>query len=51
MQPMYDDVYIDAGAYEGFTIGDFLTFCDVKYRKIYALEPDVANFKRVKAIY
>jgi FkbM family methyltransferase len=42
------EVFIDAGAYDGDTIKSFLKFCNGKYKKICALEPDSHNFIKLK---
>lgn len=38
-----DEVYVDAGAFDGKTLVDFIFFVKGKYKKIYAFEPDAAN--------
>jgi FkbM family methyltransferase len=45
LRTVENEVYIDAGAYNGDTIKRFLKFCDKKYKKIYAFEPDPNNYK------
>lgn len=40
-----DEVVIDCGAHDGDTLIDFLTACDDRFRRYYAIEPDPANFK------
>ena len=44
IKPIDDEVFIDAGAYNGGTIKDFLLFCNGKYKKIIAFEPDKSNY-------
>lgn len=47
--PIKDNyTYVDVGAYTGDTIIRFLAFCRGKYHKIYAFEPDEANYIRLK---
>jgi len=38
------EIYIDAGAFDGTTIMDFILFTKGNYKKIYAFEPDPLNF-------
>ena len=47
IKPSSDEVYVDLGAYRGDTVEEFLSFTDGKYKKIYALEPDGRNFKKL----
>jgi FkbM family methyltransferase len=42
-----DEVYVDAGAYDGKTAVDFILFTKGKYKKIYAFEPDANNYFRL----
>jgi len=42
-----NEVYIDAGTYDGKTIIDFIVFTGGKYKKIYAFEPDLANYSQL----
>lgn len=44
-----NEIFMDLGAYDGDTVREFLTACDGKYRKIYALEADEKNFKKLIA--
>ena len=39
--------FVDCGAYDGDTIRDFKIQTNDKYKKIWAFEPDVANFARL----
>jgi FkbM family methyltransferase len=39
-----DDVYADAGAFDGKTVVDFILYTKGKYKKIYAFEPDAINY-------
>lgn len=43
------ETYVDAGAYDGDTIEEFLQLTGRNYRKIYAVEPDPKNYKKLKA--
>ena len=38
---------MDAGAYNGDTIGEFLELVRGRYKKIYAVEPDPVNYKKL----
>lgn len=42
------ETYVDAGAYNGDTIQEFLELTDHQYKKILALEPDPKNFKKLE---
>ncbi len=42
-----DEVYIDAGAYDGDTVNQFIDFTGGEYKKIIAVEPDRKNFKKL----
>jgi FkbM family methyltransferase len=39
-----DDVFVDAGAFDGDTISEFLDFTESRFGRIYAFEPDGRNF-------
>jgi FkbM family methyltransferase len=43
-----DEVFVDCGAYDGDTLRSFLHRCSNSFRKIVALEPDAANFQRLR---
>ena len=43
--------FVDAGAWEGDTIDQFLKFTDGRYRKIFAFEPDSQIFKTLQDTY
>ncbi len=43
-----DEIIADLGAYDGDTIREFLSVTGGKYRKIYALEPDEKNFRKLE---
>ena len=47
IKPSSDEIYVDLGAYRGDTVEEFLSFTDGKYKKIYALEPDGRNYKKL----
>ena len=42
-----DETYVDLGAYRGDTIEEFLLMTKGQYKKIYALEPDSKNYKKL----
>ena len=42
------ETYVDAGAYNGDTVEEFLRLTGRKYKKIYAVEPDPKNYKKLK---
>lgn len=44
-----DEIFMDLGAYDGDTVREFITACGGKYRKIYALEADEKNYKKLIA--
>lgn len=44
-----NETIVDLGAYDGDTIREFLSVTNGKYRKIYALEPDEKNFRKLCA--
>ena len=41
------EIYVDAGAYDGDTVEEFLKLAGGKYTKIYAVEPDPKNYKKL----
>lgn len=41
--------FVDGGAYDGDTIGEFLAACDDRFASITAFEPDPASFARLSA--
>lgn len=47
IKPDTDEVYVDLGAYNGDTVAEFLEFTGGRYQRIYALEPDNRNFKKL----
>jgi FkbM family methyltransferase len=38
-----DEVFVDCGAYVGDTLADFLHASNGRYKKYFALEPDISN--------
>ena len=44
-----EEVYVDAGAFTGDTVEEFLHLTDRKYKRIFAVEPDPKNFKKLNA--
>lgn len=42
------EIYIDAGAYQGDTVEEFIHVVNGKYQKILAFEPSKRNFKRLQ---
>lgn len=42
-----NEVYVDLGAYTGDTIAEFLSFTQGNYDRIYALEPNKRNFRKL----
>ena len=42
-----EEVFVDAGAYDGDTIENFLAVTRQKYKYIYAFEPDEKNYKKL----
>lgn len=48
MSPMKEGVFIDGGCYDCSTSMLFSEWCDNKYEKIFAFEPDEQNFTRCK---
>lgn len=51
MHPDRDEVFIDAGAYDGDTIKGFLGWSGGHFRSIYAYEPDRENFRKLHDSY
>lgn len=41
------ETYVDLGAYRGDTIDEFLQMTDQRFSKIFALEPDLKNYKKL----
>ncbi|WP_051195121.1 FkbM family methyltransferase [Pseudobutyrivibrio ruminis] len=42
-----EEVFIDAGCYDGVTVQYFLKWCSSKDYKIYSFEPDDENYKKI----
>ncbi len=42
-----DEIFVDLGAYDGDTIREFTDFTGGKYQKIFALEADAKNYKKL----
>lgn len=42
-----EEVFVDAGAFDGDTLRDFLEFTGYKYKKYYGFEPDEKNFEKL----
>jgi FkbM family methyltransferase len=48
-EPMADEVFVDCGAYDGDTVRSFREHSAGRFKKIYAFEPDPANFTKLEA--
>lgn len=48
LKPSGEEVYVDLGAYTGDTVREYLSFAG-GYRKIYAVEPNGRNFRKLNA--
>ncbi len=48
LKPDDNETFVDVGAYNGDTVSEFIENNNNKYDKIYALEPDKRNFKKLK---
>ncbi|HEY1580733.1 MAG TPA: FkbM family methyltransferase [Terracidiphilus sp.] len=44
----YDAVFVDAGAFDGDTLAQFLSFADGRFRSAYLFEPDPRNLRSLK---
>lgn len=44
----HDETIVDMGAYDGDTIREFTAYTGGNYNRIYALEPDEKNFRKLK---
>ncbi len=42
-----DEVFVDLGAYDGDTVREFIDLTNGKYKKIFALEADAKNYKKL----
>ena len=43
-----DETYVDLGAYDGDTLIEFLNETTMQFRKLYAMEPDIRNYRKMK---
>ena len=43
-----EEIYVDLGAYNGDTLVEFLNETAMKFRKLYAMEPDHKNYSKLK---
>ncbi len=43
-----EEIYVDLGAYNGDTLVEFLNETSMKFRKLYAMEPDHKNYLKLK---
>lgn len=43
-----EETYVDLGAYNGDTLVEFLNETDMQFRKLYAMEPDAKNYRKLK---
>lgn len=43
-----EEIFVDAGAFDGDTIEQFLNLTKERYQAIYAFEPDKTNYERMK---
>lgn len=48
IKPSDDEIYVDLGAYNGDTVSELLEYTKGKYRRIFALEPDIRNYRKLK---
>ncbi len=48
MIPQEDEIFLDAGSFDGETTKEFINWCDGKYKKIYAFEPMEDGFLLTK---
>lgn len=47
-----EEIYVDLGAYNGDTVVEFLNETSLQFKKVYTMEPDVKNYRRMKrALY
>ena len=49
LMPCDSEVFVDLGAYNGDTVAEFIEQTKGDYKKIYALEPDRRNFRKLTA--
>lgn len=43
-----EETYVDLGAYNGDTLVEFLNETSMQFKKLYAMEPDVKNYRKIK---
>ena len=43
-----DETYVDLGAYDGDTMIEFLNETSMQFKKLYAMEPDKKNYRKLK---
>ena len=43
-----EEIYVDLGAYDGDTVIEFLNETSLQFTKIYAMEPDAKNYRKLK---
>ena len=43
-----EEIYVDLGAYDGDTVIEFLNETSMQFTKIYAMEPDAKNYRKLK---
>ncbi len=43
-----EEIYVDLGAYNGDTLVEFLNETSMRFRKLYAMEPDHKNYEKLK---
>ncbi len=43
-----EETYVDLGAYNGDTLIEFLNETSLQFKKMYAMEPDVKNYRKLK---
>lgn len=42
-----EEVFVDAGAFDGDTVQQFIELTNGRFKKIYAFEPDKSNYKKI----
>lgn len=47
LRPDKNEIYVDLGAYTGDTVRELLSHTDGKYSRIYAVEPNKRNFRKL----
>lgn len=43
-----EEIYVDLGAYDGDTLIEFLNETSMQFKKLYAMEPDKKNYRKLK---